>query len=136
MSDRKRPPAQSTRPPRLTDVIADAIESSYRDISAIISAKIDLAKLDLAEIIAGVAASLLVAIIALISTAYLMIAVALLIGEWLGKPSLGFLTLGILTGLIAVYFVKVSPNTLKNFFWKLISEKLDELEQQRPHEEV
>lgn len=132
MSDRNRPPTRGARPPHLTDVIADAIESSYRDISAIVSAKIDLAKLDLAEIIAGLAASLVVVLIATVSVACLMIAVALLIGEWLGKPSLGFLTLGIVIGLIAVYFAKASPNALKNFFWKLIFAKLDELERRKP----
>ncbi|GEM_PF-1688887 len=136
MSDKKQPSSHTTRPSRLTDIIADTIESSYRDISAIISAKIELTKLDIAEMVAGVAAWLIIAVLALIGVAYFMIAAALLLGEMLGKPSLGFLAMGMLMSVIAVYFAKVSPNTLKNFFWKLVFAKLVELEQQKPRDET
>ncbi len=136
MSDKEQPSSHTTRPSRLTDTIADAIESSYRDISAIISAKIELAKLDVAEIIASVAASLLIAAVALIGVAYFMIAAALLLGEMFGKPSFGFLAMGMLMSVIAVYFAKFSPSTLKNFFWKIVFAKLSELEQQKPRDET
>lgn len=124
------------RPPRLTDIIAETIENSYRDISAIISAKIELTKLDIAEMIASVAAWLFVACLVLVGMAYFMIAAALLLGEMLGKTSLGFLAMGMLMSAIAVCFAKLSPNMLKNFFWRLVFAKLVELEQQKPRDEI
>lgn len=112
-------------------MILDTIESSYRDLSVIISAKIDLAKLDLAEIIASVLASLVIGLIGLIGGAYLLVALALFLGELLGRPSIGFLVMGMILSLVAVYLARVSPELLKNFFWRLVFAKLDELERQR-----
>lgn len=112
-------------------MILDTIESSYRDLSVIISAKIDLAKLDLAEIIASVLASLVIGLIGLIGGAYLLVALALFLGELFGRPSIGFLVMGMILSLVAVYLARVSPELLKNFFWRLVFAKLDELERQR-----
>ncbi|MDW8466168.1 MAG: phage holin family protein [Chloroherpetonaceae bacterium] len=129
----KKPSSDSSPPAALgiVDMIINTIESSYRDISAIISARIDLAKLDLAEIIASVLASAVIGLIGLIGLAYLMVALALFLGEVLGKPSLGFFIMGMILSGLAVYLAKVSPDLLKNFFWRLVFTKLDELERQR-----
>ena len=85
-------PTQVKRKNRgLHKLLDDTAMSTYDDIMSIIEAKIELLKIELSERISLVAASVILVVILIIGIGYLITTVALLTGELLGHPFLGYL---------------------------------------------
>jgi hypothetical protein len=110
----------------LGDIVEQVITDSYDDITEIITAKIELAKLDIMEVFAALAAGLAIASVGLIGAFYLLTSLALFLGELFNSRSLGFLAVGTVMMLGAGVLIRVYPDFLKSFFLKVI---LSEYEQ-------
>lgn len=117
-------------------LIEDTLRETYEDTIEIVSAKIAMAKLDIADMIAAAAAALVTAIIGFIGLVYLFIAAAIYLGELLGRASAGYLVMGTVVLLIAAFFAKVKPDLLKNLFRGVLDEKLSTVGDGTPIETV
>ncbi len=104
----------------LIELLDETFSQSLDDVSDMLTAKIELAKLEAIELLAGVAANIVLVLISLMGALCLLIALALYLGEWFGQRSLGFLVTGV--GLIgAVLFITVAqPLWVRNWFLTLL----------------
>jgi len=87
---------------------------------SIIEAKIELLKIELSERISLVAASVILVVILIIGIGYLITTVALLTGELLGHPFLGYLLVSIIFLSCFLFFTKFKPLLLKNLIQKIL----------------
>ena len=77
-------------------ILDDTATSTYQDVIAIIEAKIELVKIELTEKISVVSAVVILGVILIIGIAYLITTFALLTGELLGHPFLGYLIVSLI----------------------------------------
>jgi len=104
------------------ELLDETLSQSLDDFSEILTAKIELAKLDAIELLSGIAANIVLVLISLVGASCLFIALALYLGELFGQRSLGFLAIGsVLVG--AVVFINVFQplwvrNVFLRFFWR------------------
>ena len=75
----------------IQQMLDESATSTYKDIVAIIEAKIELLKIEMTETLALVGASVVLGVILVIGTGYFITTLALLAGELLGYPFLGYL---------------------------------------------
>lgn len=107
----------------LIELLDESVSQSLNDFSDILTAKIELAKLDALELLSSIAATIVIVLISLMGALCLLIALALYLGEIFGQRSLGFLSVGgVLIG--AVVFIKVFQplwvqNLFLKFFWQM-----------------
>jgi hypothetical protein len=101
-------------------LIDKTVSSTYDDIMAIIEAKMELVKIDLTEKVALVGALLILLVIFMIGTAYFITSAALLVGELLGHPFLGYLAISLLFIVTFTVLTKFRPDLLKNFIHKIL----------------
>ena len=101
-------------------LIDKTVSSTYDDIMAIIEAKMELIKIDLTEKVALVGALLILLVIFMIGTAYFITSAALLVGELLGHPFLGYLAISLLFLVTFTVLTKFRPDLLKNFIHKIL----------------
>ncbi len=114
-------PTQVKRKNRgLHKLLDDTAMSTYDDIMSIIEAKIELLKIELSERISLVAASVILVVILIIGIGYLITTVALLTGELLGHPFLGYLLVSIIFLSCFLFFTKFKPLLLKNLIQKIL----------------
>lgn len=104
----------------LHKLLDDTAMSTYDDIMSIIEAKIELLKIELSERISLVAASVILVVILIIGIGYLITTVALLTGELLGHPFLGYLLVSIIFLSCFLFFTKFKPLLLKNLIQKIL----------------
>ena len=109
--DRKQGKRQYTGIPKLLD---DTATSTYEDVMSIIEAKIELVKIELTEKISLVAAIIIIGVILVIGVMYLLTTVALLAGELLGHPFLGYLLVSLIFLSCFVFLTKFRPFLLRN----------------------
>jgi len=103
--------------PQLLD---DTVTGTYEDVISIIEAKIELVKIELTEKISSVAAWVILGVILIIGIAYLLTTVALLTGELMGHPFLGYLLVSLLFFSGFAFFFKFRPSLLKNMIQKIL----------------
>lgn len=119
MPERRRAAAKDAREKSLSESLDEAFSQSLDDVSDLISAKLELAKLDALELFSSLAASLAVALLWVVGASCLFIALALYLGELFGQRSLGFLAIGVAI-LAAVSFLNwLQPDWLRKAFLKL-----------------
>ncbi len=106
----------------LVDLLDETLSQSLDDFSDMLTAKVELAKLDAIELLSGIAANIVLVLISLVGASCLFIALALYLGELFGQRSLGFLAIGsVLIG--AVVFMNIFQplwvrNVFLKFFWR------------------
>ncbi|NMW19138.1 MAG: phage holin family protein [Chlorobiaceae bacterium] len=95
-------------------ILDESITSTYEDVIKIVEAKIELVKIELTEKISVVSAMVILGVILIIGIAYLITTFALLTGELLGHPFLGYLLVSLIFISCFVFFTKFKPSLLKN----------------------
>jgi hypothetical protein len=103
--------------PKLLD---DTVASTYDDVIAIVEAKFELLKIELTEKISVVASATILVVVLIIGIAYLLTTLALLTGELLGHPFLGYLIVSLLFLSCFLFFTKFKPLLLKNLIQKIL----------------
>jgi|YNPMSStandDraft_2_1061718.scaffolds.fasta_scaffold00812_14 hypothetical protein len=102
------------------ELLDETLSQSLDDFSDMLTAKVELAKLDAIELLSGIIAKVVLVLISLVGASCLFIALALYLGELFGQRSLGFLAIGgVLIG--AVVFINVfQPLWVRNLFLKFL----------------
>jgi len=106
----------------IVELLDETLSQSLDEFSDMLTAKVELAKLDAFELLSGIASNLVLVLISLVGASCLFIALALYLGELFGQRSLGFLAIGgVLIG--AVVFINIfRPLWVRNlflkFFWR------------------
>jgi hypothetical protein len=106
----------------IVELLDETLSQSLDEFSDMLTAKVELAKLDAIELLSGIASNLVLVLISLVGASCLFIALALYLGELFGQRSLGFLAIGgVLIG--AVVFINIfRPLWVRNlflkFFWR------------------
>lgn len=98
----------------VSSLIEDAVSTTYKDIIEIVSAKIEIAKLEVTEQFARFLSYFVVLTIALTGIIYLGAAFSIFIGEATGYKWLGYLIIGFIFSLIAVIFGMLRPDWLRS----------------------
>jgi hypothetical protein len=101
-------------------LIDKTVSATYDDLMAIIEAKMELIKIDLTEKVALIGALLILLVIFMIGTAYFITSAALLVGELLGHPFLGYLAISLLFISTFIVLTRFRPDLLKNFIHKIL----------------
>ncbi|MDX2129390.1 MAG: hypothetical protein SFU91_10180 [Chloroherpetonaceae bacterium] len=99
----------------LGDLFKRNLSETYRDISEIIRAKIELAKLDVFEVFAEFSSFFIAGLIGFGGFLLLLLSLAFYLGEIFGKTSLGFLTVGCALLVISFLLYKVMHEEFKAF---------------------
>ncbi len=104
----------------IVELLDETLSQSLDEFSDMLTAKVELAKLDAIELLSGIASNLVLVLISLVGASCLFIALALYLGELFGQRSLGFLAIGgVLIG--AVVFINVfQPLWVRNLFLKFL----------------
>ncbi len=100
-------------------ILEDTATSTYEDVITIIEAKIELVKIDLTEKISIVSAMVILGVILIIGIAYLITTFALLTGEMLGHPFLGYFIVSLIFLSCFLFFTKLKPLLLKELLQKI-----------------
>ncbi len=101
-------------------LIDKTVSSTYEDLMAIIEAKLELVKIDLTEKVALLGALLILLVIFMIGTAYFITSLALLVGELVGHPFIGYLAISLFFLGIFTVLTRFRPELLKNFIHKIL----------------
>lgn len=110
--------ADRQRKKSVIELLDELLSQSLDDFSDILTAKIELAKLDAIEFLSGIAANIALVLISLVGASCLFIALALYLGEIFGQRSLGFLAIGgVLIGVV-VFINVFQPLLVRNLFLK------------------
>jgi hypothetical protein len=104
----------------IQQMLDESATSTYKDIVAIIEAKIELLKIEMTETLALVGASVVLGVILVIGTGYFITTLALLAGELLGYPFLGYLLVSFIFLLCFLFFTRFRPLLLKNLILKIL----------------
>ncbi len=119
----------------LIELLDETLSQSLDDFSDLLTAKVELAKLDAIELLSGIAATVVLVLISLVGASCLFIAFALYLGELFGQRSLGFLAIGgVLIGAVA--FINVfQPLWVRNLFLKFFWREYQRKQSSKPKEE-
>ncbi len=119
----------------LIELLDETLSQSLDDVSDLLTAKVELAKLDAIELLSGIAANVVLVLISLFGASCLFIALALYLGELFGQRSLGFLAIGgVLIG--AIVFINVfQPLWVRNLFLKFFWREYQRKQSSKPKEE-
>ncbi len=98
----------------------ESATSMYRDVMAIIEAKLELLKIEMTEKLALAGAGVVLGVILVIGTGYFITTFALLAGELLGHPFLGYLLVSFIFLLCFLFLTKIRPLLLKNLIRKIL----------------
>ncbi|MEI6758318.1 MAG: phage holin family protein [Chlorobium sp.] len=104
----------------IQNLIDDTVTSTYEDVVSIIDAKIELLKIELTDKVSRVAATIILAIVMIIGIVYLVTTFALLAGELLGHPFLGYLLVSLVFLSCFVFFTKIKPLLLKTLIQNIL----------------
>jgi hypothetical protein len=106
--------------PGITEFIDKTATSLYDDVVAIVDAKIELLKIELAKKVSALVAVAVLFVILLLGVGYLFTTIALLTGEFLGHPFLGYLLVSIFFLLCFLFFTRIRPLLLNNLIQKIL----------------
>jgi hypothetical protein len=125
MMNRQKAESDSQKPVKsknsgLHRLLDETATSTYGDVKSIIDAKIELVKIELTEKISMVGAAVVLGVIMVIGTGYFVTTVALLTGELLGHPFLGYLLVSFVFLASFLLFTKFKPLLLKNLIQKIL----------------
>jgi len=119
----------------IIELLDETLSQSLDDFSHLLTAKVELAKLDAIELLSGIAANVVLVLISLIGASCLFIALALYLGELFGQRSLGFLAIGgVLIGVV-VFINIFQPLWVRNLFLKFFWHEYQRKQSSKPKEE-
>ncbi|WP_049756627.1 phage holin family protein [Chloroherpeton thalassium] len=98
----------------VSDLIEDTISGTYSDLIDILSAKIEIAKLEVSEQLADIIANVVILIILLSGALYLSVSIAIFIGDLTGYPWLGYLIISGSIFTLVFILTKLKPDWLKS----------------------
>ena len=104
----------------IPELVEETATSLYDDVVAIVEAKFELLKIELAEKISMLASAIILGVILIIGAGYFVTTLALLAGELLGHPFLGYLLVSMLFILCFLFFTRFKPLFLKTLIQKLL----------------
>ncbi len=104
----------------IADILEDTASSLYDDVVTIVEARIELLKIEVAEKISLVATVVILGILLISGVACLVTTLALMTGEFLGHPFLGYLLVSMLFLLSFLFFTKFKPVLLKNLIQNIL----------------
>ncbi|MFQ3596917.1 MAG: hypothetical protein SNJ55_00025 [Chloroherpetonaceae bacterium] len=117
------------------ELLDESLSQSLDDFSDMVTAKVELAKIDAIELLSGIAANIVLVLISIVGASCLFIALALYLGEILGQRSLGFLTIGgVLIGTVVLINV-FQPSLVRNLFLKFFWREYQQRQSSKPKEE-
>jgi len=105
---------------KVGSLIEDTVTDTYTDILDILSAKIELAKLELSEQLADVISKIIILLVLLIASLYLVSAIAIFIGVLSGYPWLGYLIISSSIFLVILGLAKFKPDYLTLMIQKFL----------------
>ncbi|NTV45029.1 MAG: phage holin family protein [Chlorobiales bacterium] len=131
MNDQEKLPGRKGLQPQTTtsksssipSLIEDAVSNTYKDILEIVSAKIELAKLEVTEQLAVLLSNFIVLTIALAGLIYLGAAFSIFLGEVTGYKWLGYLIIGLVFLICVLVFGKLRPEWLRSLIERSILKK-------------
>jgi hypothetical protein len=119
----------------IIELLDETLSQSLDDFSDLLTAKVELTKLDAIELLSGIAANVVLVLISLIGASCLFIALALYLGELFGQRSLGFLAIGgVLIGVV-VFINIFQPLWVRNLFLKFFWHEYQRKQSSKPKEE-
>jgi hypothetical protein len=119
----------------IIELLDETLSQSLDDFSDLLTAKVELAKLDAIELLSGIAANVVLVLISLIGASCLFITLALYLGELFGQRSLGFLAIGgVLIGVV-VFINIFQPLWVRNLFLKFFWHEYQRKQSSKPKEE-
>ena len=119
----------------IIELLDETLSQSLDDFSDLLTAKVELAKLDAIELLSGIASTVVLVLISLVGASCLFIALALYLGELFGQRSLGFLAIGgVLIGVV-VFINVVQPLWVRNLFLKFFWREYQRKQSSTPTEE-
>lgn len=104
----------------IPSLIEDAASNTYKDILEIVSAKIELAKLEVTDQLARALSYFILLILALAGSVYLGAAFSIFIGEVTGYKWLGYFLVAIVFLGVVFVFGKLRPDWLRSFIERSI----------------
>jgi hypothetical protein len=104
----------------IQQLLDESANSMYKDVMAIIEARVELLKIEMTEKLALIGASVVLGVILIIGTGYFITTLALLAGELLGHPFLGYLLVSFIFLACILFFTKFRPLLLKNLIQKIL----------------
>ncbi len=117
------------------ELLDETLSQSLDDFSDMLTAKVELAKLDAIELLSGIIAKVVLVLISLVGASCLFIALALYLGELFGQRSLGFLAIGgVLIGVV-VFINIFQPLWVRNLFLKFFWHEYQRKQSSKPKEE-
>ena len=120
-AEKERGSASSERKrPGIPELVEETATSLYDDVVAIVEAKFELLKIELAEKISLLATAIILGVILIVGAGYFITTLALLAGELLGHPFLGYLIVSMLFLSCFVFFTRFKPLFLKNLIQKIL----------------
>jgi len=120
MNRQKRDGSGEQKKSGIQGLLEHSVTSTYEDILVIIEAKMELLKIEMTEKLALVGASVVVAVMLVLSAGYFITTLALLAGELSGHPFLGYLLVSFIFLLCFLFFSKFRPLLLKNLIQKFL----------------
>jgi hypothetical protein len=117
--------ASGGKAPSVSALIEDAVSTTYRDIIEIVSAKIEIAKLEITTQLSGILSRFIVLIIALAGIIYLGAAFSIFIGEVTGYNWLGYFIVSLIFFLGVAVFGKLRPDWLRSAIERFIIKTYD-----------
>ncbi len=114
------PTKEKQKNSRFHKLFDDTATSTYNDVMSIIDAKIELLKIEVTDRISLVGSAVILGVILIIGIGYLLTTFALLTGELLGHPFLGYLVVSLIFLSCFLFFTKFKPLLLKKLIQKLL----------------
>ncbi|MFN3344245.1 MAG: hypothetical protein ACK4XY_01370 [Chloroherpetonaceae bacterium] len=132
MRDDRQPPFERLHEKSIIELLDESLSQSLDDASDLLTAKVELAKLDAMELLSSIAANVVLVLISLVGASCLFIALALYLGELFGQRSLGFLAIGALL-IGAVVFINIfQPLWVRNLFLKFFWREYQQRQSSKP----
>ncbi len=111
----------------IADLLDETATSLYDDVVAIVEARVELLKIEVAEKISVVVTVAILGILLIGGVAYFFTTFALMTGELLGHPFLGYLLVSMLFLSSFLFFIKFKPLLLKNLIQNILLSLYDSI---------
>ena len=122
-SERQQATEASTH--NIQQLVDEAATSLYKDIMAIVEARLELLKIELTQKISLIGAAVVVGVIVIIGATFLLATIALFLGELMGHTFLGFFAVSLIFFVGFWFFTRYRPTLLQHFIQNLLLSTYD-----------
>ena len=117
-NEHQLPPDIATN--RLQELLDETAAATYKDIMAIVEARLELLKIEVTQKISLIGAAVIIGVIGALGVAFLLTTLALLLGEVTGHTFLGFFIVSLLFFGGLWFFTHFRPTLLQHFIQNLL----------------